>query len=685
MINKLKKKLPHSIYFILSIIIISIVFPREGGFKFTYSEGKPWRYGLLTASFDFPIYKEDAQIQQERDSVLKDFQPYYMLDSDVNGSQYSLFKRDAEARSIPAVYLRYVEQELTEIYKAGVVSNKDYDNVKEQYKNKLFIRRNDDNINISRHIESLYTSKQAYKKLIDNIPSTLDASLLRSLDLNNYIKENVSLDAETSKKAELELLGSVSLARGMVQSGEKIIDRGEIVSAETFRILNSLEKVSREQNASKVEIIYQSIGSTILVFLLVAAFMLYLMYFRPREYASKKIIFFMLLLITIICVMTGITVGYKMYSYIYMIPFAIPLILTRTFVDSRTAFTAHLITILICAMMVPLPAEFLMLQIPIGFTCIFTLTNLTERSQLLKTSFFIFLTYAVVYTSYVLCQGGDWTHINPKTYLSFGINFVFIMFSYLLVYICEKTFGFLSGVTLVELSNIDKPLLRKLSEVAPGTFQHSLQVSNLATAVASRINANAALVRTGALYHDIGKMTNPAFFTENQQPGMNPHEKLNNRESAKIIISHVTEGVKIAEKNGLPKQIVDFILTHHGKGKTKYFYISEKNQFPDEIINEDDFTYPGPNPHSKEEAILMMADTVEAASRSLHEYTEESLKNLIDKLIDSIMADGLLKSAPITFLDIDIAKEVFLEKLKTIYHTRISYPELLKKEEDNHQ
>lgn len=364
-----------------------------------------------------------------------------------------------------------------------------------------------------------------------------------------------------------------------------------------------------------------------------------------------------------------------------MIPFAIPLILIRTFIDSRTAFTAHIVTTLICAMMVPLPAEFMMLQIPIGFTCLFTLTNLTERSQLLKTSFFILLTYVVIYTAYILNQGGTFTFINPKMYLSFGINFVFIMFSYLLVYICERTFGFLSGVTLVELSNIDKPLLRKLSEVAPGTFQHSLQVSNLATAVATRLNANATLVRTGALYHDIGKMYNPAFFTENQQPGMSPHKGLPFTDSAKIIIDHVNEGVKIAEKAGLPKQIIDFIVTHHGRGKTKYFYISQLNEFPDKEINVEDFTYPGPNPFSKETAILMMADGVEAASRSLNEYTEESIKTLIDKLIDSMMVDGLLKNAPLTFQDIDIAKDVFFEKLKTIYHTRISYPELANKEE----
>lgn len=678
LLEKINKKIPTPVLFILAIVLISFFFPREGSFNYNYIEGKPWKYGLLTASFDFPIYKAEDKVDKERDSIMKDYQPYYILNKTIATDAISLFEKDAIARSIPNEYIAFVKQELAELYKAGIIPTNEFDKVNQLALKRLQIRTDDDNINNSRHILSLYTSKQAYEKLIKDIPSELQTSTLQALNINNYISENVAFDAETSNKAKQELLNQVSFAEGMVQSGEKIIDRGEIVDIKTYNILNSLHRVTKEKTVSKVEQGAHMIGSTIIVAAMIFSFMLYLMFFRPREYANRKNVLFMLSMISFFCIITGITIDYKMYNYAYVIPFAIPTIMIRTFIDSRTALVTHLVTILICAMMVPLSAEFMMLQIPIAFACIFSLKNLSERSQLIKCSFFILLTYNVLYTAFILCQEGNITHLNPKMFLFFSINFIFVMFAYLLVYMCEKVFGFISGVSLVELSNIDKPLLQKLSEVAPGTFQHSMQVSNLATAAAIRIGANAALVRTGALYHDIGKMSNPAFFTENQQPGMNPHMHLSYKESAQIIINHVAEGIKIAEKHGLPKQIIDFIATHHGKGKAKYFYNSYKNEFPDEEVDESLFSYPGPNPFSKETALLMMADTVEAASRSLQEYTDESISSLINRLIDTLLSDGLLKNAPITFQDIEWVKEVFLEKLKIIYHTRISYPELIK-------
>lgn len=676
--NKINKKVSTPVFFILAIIIISFFFPREGSFNYTYVEGKPWKYGLLTASFDFPIYKAEDVVNAERDSILKDYQPYYTIDPEIATDAISVFEKDANARSLPREYISYAKLKLSELYKAGIISTRDFEDVSNTHQKRLQVRLLTDNINNSRHIASLYTAKQAYEKLIQDAPSNLELSILRSLNINNYISENTFFEAETSGKAKQELLNQIPIAEGMVQSGEKIIDRGEIVDSKTYNILNSLYRVTEEKAVSKVERYTHLFGGVIIIGAMIMSFMLYLIFFRPREYSDRKSVIFMLSMITLSCIITGLTVNYKMYSYIYIIPFAIPTMMIRTFIDSRTAMISHLVMILICAIMVPLSTEFLMIQIPVGFTCIFGLKNLSERSQLIKSSFFILLTYNLLYTAFILCQEGDITHVNAKMYLYFGINFIFVMFSYLLVYICEKTFGFLSGVSLVELSNIDKPLLQKLSEVAPGTFQHSMQVANLATAAAVRIGANAALARTGALYHDIGKMANPAFFTENQQPGMNPHQNLTYKESAQIIINHVADGVKIAEKHGLPKQIIDFIETHHGKGKAKYFYNSYKNEFPDEEVDEADFSYPGPNPFSKETAILMMADSVEAASRSLPEYTDESIHTLIDRLIDGQVSDGLLKNAPITFQDIELVKDVFFDKLKTIYHTRISYPELIK-------
>ena len=318
-----------------------------------------------------------------------------------------------------------------------------------------------------------------------------------------------------------------------------------------------------------------------------------------------------------------------------------------------------------------------MLQIVAGMVVTFSLKELSERSQLIRCAVFIFLSYAACYLSLTLYQEANLNKINWMMMLYFGINFILLMFTYVLVYMLEKTFGYVSSITLVELSNINNPILKKLSETCPGTFQHSLQVSILASEAAAKIGANAQLVRTGALYHDIGKMSNPVFFTENQS-SVNPHNQLSFDQSAQIIISHVTEGVKIAEKALLPKAVISFIRTHHGRGKAKYFYNSFKNQYPDKPITDELFTYPGPNPFSKETAVLMMADSVEAASRSLKEHTEESINALVNKIIDGQIADGLLKSAPLTFKDVETIKSVFVDKLKTMFHTRISYPDLKK-------
>jgi putative nucleotidyltransferase with HDIG domain len=326
--------------------------------------------------------------------------------------------------------------------------------------------------------------------------------------------------------------------------------------------------------------------------------------------------------------------------------------------------------------MVANPFEFIVIQISVMMISVFILKELSERSQFIRSAFFILLTYNFVYIGIIMYQQGSITAIDPVRLLHFLINFIFVMFSYSLIYLIEKMFGFVSGVTLVELSNINKPLLKELSEKAPGTFQHSLQVSNLGMAAAVRIGANASLIRTGALYHDIGKILNPAYFTENQIPGLNPHDGLPYEESAHIIVNHVKDGIKIAKKNNLPKQLIDFIETHHGTGMPKYFYILWKKANPDKEANEADFRYPGPNPFSKETAIMMMADAVEAATRSLPEYSEEAIRELVEKIIDGQLEEGYFKEAPITFRDIQLVKDVFVDKLKTIYHSRIPYPEL---------
>lgn len=666
-------KIPTPIFFILAVILIVYFSPRESKVSYDESEGRPWRYGLVTAPFDFPIYKPDAQLEAERDSILKNYIPYYSLDKTRADKAIASFLSNAKEKHVESEYIFYIKRKIEEIYSRGLISAAEYDKHGNKNLKQLYLV-DADNYAVIKNLSDLYTSKLAYEKIMKDLPHGLSSQVVQSLDLNDYLYDNVIYNSELSKKAKDDLLAKIPFAEGNVQAGQKIIDRGEIVTAKTVHILNSLQKKTEQNEGSATKQSLMIVGDIILITSFIFAFMTYLMFFRPREYNDRRNVIFMLLMIVIFCVLTGLFV--KLEFNVYIIPFAIATIMVRTFIDSRTAMMTHLATILICSLMVPFPQEFLMLQIPIGFMCIFSLRDLSERSQLIKSSFFIFIAYIVLYIGITLVLSGDVKQINPLMFLYFAINFMFLMFVYLLVYMCERVFGFISGVSMIELSNTNKPLLQKLSEVAPGTFQHSMQVSNLAAAVAVRIGANAPLVRTGALYHDIGKMTNPAYFTENQAPGINPHASLTYKESAQIIIGHVAEGIKLAKKNNLPQQIIDFIATHHGTGIVKYFYNSYKNEHPDEDVDITDFSYPGPNPFSKETAILMMADTVEAASRSLKEYSEETISNLVDKLIDSQMNDGLLKNSPITFRDIDIAKGIFKDKLNTIYHARIAYPEL---------
>ncbi|MDR1715805.1 MAG: HD family phosphohydrolase [Dysgonomonas sp.] len=687
-INKIfnsKIKIPTPVFFIMTILVIWYVLPREGKYKYSYTENRPWQYGLLTAPFNFHIHKSDKQVQEEKDSIMRSYQPYYYTDLNISKKTVSQFSQDALAKSIPSEYISYVNRKLNEVYKAGIISAEDYDKVQQLNKKQLQLV-NDNNVASTRHLASFYTPKQAYEKIISDAPSSVDISHLRAFNLNDYLNVNVLYDEKMSSNEKEELLKQVALYEGEVQSGEKIIDRGEIVDARTKNILDSYNREVESKVGTKSKPGWLMFGELVMLSLLLMSLMVYLKFYRLHEYNNRKNIIFILIMVGIFPIITGIMADTKMFSLMYLAPFAIPTILIRTFIDSRTAMTTHMITVLICALMLPLAqmAQFIVIQVMIGYMCIFSLRNLSERSQLVYCSILILLTYVITYTAWVLCTEGDPSLLieNGRMYIYFCINFVFVSFAYLLVYMCERVFGFISEVSMIELSNTNRPLLQELSEVAPGTFQHSMQVSTLVVSAAHRIGANATLVRTGALYHDIGKMVNPIFFTENQVEGIDPHAGLTEKESARIIIGHVAEGVKIARKYNLPQQIIDFIQTHHGKGKAKYFYNSYVNSHPDEEVDEEDFTYPGPNPFTRETALLMMADTIEAASRSLKDNSKEAISGLVNRLVDSQVADGLFKNAPITFKDIELAKEVFSEKLVSMRHMRVAYPELKKQNDE---
>ena len=672
-----KNNIPTIILFLITTIIIAYFFPREGLFRYQFFEGKPWRYGLLTAPQDFPIYKSNAEVEAEKDSVLKSFSPYYRLDAEIITQQKDKL-RDNYAKqltnTVPAEYMQYIEKSLTDLYGYGIISPVEFEKLQKDKVSQVNLLRS--NVSQTYYTSDFFTVKTAYEFVLNNAPHTINKVLLQTCNINNYLTENVTYDQITTDKIKEELLKSVPIANGMVQAGERIVDRGEIIDNHTFNVLRSLKIVheSKSGGSQRQNIIIA--GQFTYVLGIMLCYWFYLFSFRPKLLERRKDVVFLLICVLIPSLLTELCISHTLFN-IYIIPFGIVPIVIRTFFDSRTAMFTHLTVALLCALMAPFPFEFLSLQIIIGMVAIFSLKELSQRSQLITSAFFIFVAYSVVYLSMTVYQEADFSKINWNMLLYFGINFILLMFTYVLVYFLEKTFGYTSSITLVELSNINTPLLRKLSETAPGTFQHSLQVSILAATAATRIGANVQLARTGAMYHDIGKMANPAFFTENQT-SVNPHDQLSFEESAQIIIGHVTEGVKMAEKAMLPKAIIDFIRTHHGQGKVKYFYNSFKNQYPDREIDEALFTYPGPNPFTQETAIVMMADIVEATSRSLKEHSEEGISTLVNKLIDTQLEDGLLKNAPLTFRDVEEVKQVFIEKLKTMYHTRISYPELKK-------
>lgn len=660
----------------ITVAIIVWFLPRNEGRMYRYDVGKPWMYGSVIAKFDFPIYKTDEAIKHEQDSLLKHFQPYYSLNPLIEKKQVERFLHDYEQgiNGLPKEYVGIVARQMQEIYQMGIINTNEYNNI---FKDSTSMIRFVSGKNAkSLKVSSFYSTIAAYEHIFANEKLAAQRAILSRCNLNNYIEANIVYDKEKSDAEKNDLLSSIPLASGMVMSGQKIIDRGEIVNDYTCRVLNSFDKEMKRRSSTQDEIMTTFIGQILFVLILVMMFTSYLTLFRKDYFEKPRSLTMLYTMITLFPILVSMMMKHNFFS-VYIIPFAMAAIFVRVFMDSRTAFITHVTMILICAAAVKYQYEFIIVQLASGLVAIYSLRELSKRSQIFITAILVTISSCIVYLALQLMQDNQVFNIDPSMYTYFIINGIFLLLSYPMMYLIEKMFGFISNVTLFELSNTNKGLLRNLSEIAPGTFQHSITVGNLAAEIANRIHTNSLLVRTGALYHDIGKMTNPVFFTENQA-GVNPHDQLSDLESAQIIISHVTEGLKLAEKFNLPGIIKDFISTHHGTGLTKYFYINYCNEHPDEQVDKEMFQYPGPNPFTREQAILMMADTVEAASRSLNEYTEESISTLTNKLIDSQVADGFFRECPITFRDIALAKSVLIERLKSIYHTRISYPHLNK-------
>lgn len=686
--HKVREEILKSLFFIVSIAVIVMCLPGEAKYKYQFELGKPWQYDLLTAQFPFPIYKTQNEIKAERNAILERYTPYFNRDSLTGARQTELLRkhlaeaekdctdaRDRKGAKELRELSRYLTSEMTDIYEAGLISDDDFANMTGKGASVAFVTSN--NISKSFNPESFYTRRTALQRMRQRLPESAGADAVDRYGVEGYLKPNLIYDSELTSSVKNEELENLSLTSGMVQAGERVIDRGEIVNEQRYKVLSSLRQATEERQSGTGDTLPLRTGQTLLILCLIGLFYLYTRMFRKQFYASKRYIVLMLSLITAFVMATALIVRFSGYGeLVYALPYALLPIIVSTFFDTRTGLYAHIITVIICSIMVPIPFEFLLLQITAGMVTINSLSDMSQRSQVIRTATIVVGLYCLMYFSYSLTLGDKALEMDWSMFPLFVINGVLLLLAYPLIFVIEKMFGFISNVTLIELSNINTPVLRRLSEAAPGTFQHSLQVSNLAAEIAVKVNANPMLARTGALYHDIGKLKNPAFFTENQTRGANPHDRLKPEESAAIILRHVTDGIALGKEAQLPRSVLQFIATHHGTGKVRYFYNTWCNNHPGEQPDEALFTYAGPDPKTKEQAIVMICDSVEAASRSLSAFTDETINNLVDRIADTLVAEHHLDNAPLTLRQIGEVKSALKEKLKNIYHTRIAYPEL---------
>lgn len=695
--NKFRKIIIFSLFLIASILIISL-FPREGKFIYEFYRGKPWKHEVLVAPFDIPIYKKESMIEAERDSALKSFIPFYRLDTSVLEKIMEMFEDFIETEwvsytekitstnkpgystQIKEKYHDELKTLLTGLYEQGIVSDAP------QFES---IKNSSASINIitgqvveEKTKSSIYTQISAYQflnnqRLIisDSLQSEIpvESRFLENSDIAFLIQPNLFYDNETSSKIRNKILANISETEGMIQAGEKIIALGELINDEKYQILQSLKKELETNPVVNRNYNFIRIGQILIVSFTFLVLFLFLFHFRREVLQSINKTAFILLLIIIMAFLSSVTIKSQGLS-IYVMPLVILPIIMKTFFDARIALFVHIITILLISFWVPNSFEFIYMNFIAGVVAIFTLRNVYRRGILFITAVIILFTYALIYSGINIMQDGSVDNINLINFAWFGGNALLILTTYPLIFIFEKLFGFISDATLLELSDTNQPLLRKLAEKAPGTFHHSLQVANLAEEAALHIGGDALLIRCGALYHDIGKMDDPMFYIENLTTAFNPHEELEFEESAEKIIGHVIKGEQIARKHKLPGVIIDFILTHHGTTKVQYFYKSYLKEFPDADIDISRFSYPGPIPFSKETAIVMMADSIEAASRSIKKMTMTRINELVEQIFKYQFDEGQFINANLTLRDIEKIKQVFKNKLQNIYHVRVEYP-----------
>ncbi len=676
------------IFFCLSVGLIVFIFPKDGKFKYEFQKGKPWQHVDLIAPFDFPIYKSDEELSSERKVVQGQMKPYFFKSGRVEAEEMERFSIEfdkawsnavsssevngKEDKQLKSNYFSQGEKLLKQIYEQGVIEI--HSSI--EGKNGGFeVAVLENNVEVVKPISEFYTLRSAFQYVSNSLQKEdeLSRKLINNA-LENCLKRNVSYDQETNEFVLKQELESISPTLGMIQKGERVVSTGDVLTEEQYKILDSLRTEYESQLGESSSLTLILLGQVILVALLILSLGLFLFSFRKEIINSDTKIVFLLFLIVLF------VFGAKVFLSIvninlYLLPFCVLPIIIRTFFDIRVALFTFLVTILIVGFIAPNPYEFIIIQMITGMLTLLGIVNLRNRSQLFISSLVVFFVYSIVYLSIGLIQEGSFQATDWKFLGWFFGSAMLTLFAYPLIYIFEKAFGFVSDVTLMELADTNNNLLRQLNMKAPGTFQHSLQVSNLAEEAIRAIGGNALLMRTGALYHDIGKMNMPNYFIENQNSDYNPHSELAPEESATIIIEHVINGIELAKKNKLPDIIIDFIRTHHGTTTTRFFYKQYIEDNPDEKDASKRFRYPGPLPYSKETAVLMMADSVEAASRSLSKYDGESIEKLVNTIIDSQVRELQFANADVTFKDISEIKKMFKRKLMSIYHVRVEYPD----------
>ena len=673
-------------FILLIVILISYLFPKYGKFRYEFEVGKPWKYETLFAPFDFGIQKSDVELQNEQEKLREEFAPYYRLDTLIVAQQKQSFakqfndklalRRKLKSDTLPRVdSTRHMELGLAileKFYTKGIISIESEDQANP---GKLINVLKRDNIAEKKRLSDFYTIRDAYEEMRD-ITVNRRGIVEDFLDplLEDAIKYNITYDKATTQKYLEEALSNISPTRGGVLESEKIIMEGDIVTEAKYQVLMSYkqEESNRTISDQKSRMIF--IGNILLTLLVITIFVIFVRVFSPEVFFSNQKLFFVLAVITIMVGIVSSLVKTEI-NILYAIPFCIVPIIFRTFFGARLALHAHLTLVLLISFIVPLGIEYTFLQLVAGMVAIFTTIRAYYWSQFFASNAYILITYLVGFLATSLIQSGSMSEIKLANMGMLTLNVLLTLLAYPLIPVFEKLFGFVSEITLLELSDINKPLLKDLSLKAPGTFHHSLSVANLAEAATSEIGGNSLLVKVGALYHDVGKMDQPTYFIENQHADVNPHDDLPYEESARIIIGHVKKGVEKAKKTNLPDILIDFIRTHHGTTRVEYFYQSYIKNFPEEKISEEVFRYPGPLPYSKETAVLMMADSCEAASRSLKNPTNEDIDNLVERLVNNKIEQNQFVNADITFKEISIVKKVLKKMLHSMYHVRIAYPE----------